>query len=86
VHTLKDTWNIEAREIRARGLSDCVEGSWETESAQECIQEWLELDEGDPGFQPLTQEEIAALIFFYLFSSALPIFIKFSIYLFSKFF
>jgi hypothetical protein len=38
-----------------------------------CIQDWLELDEGDPGFQLLTEEEIAAVIFFYLFSSALYI-------------
>jgi hypothetical protein len=41
-----------------------------TETTQENIQEWLELDEGDPGFQLLTEEEISALIF-YLFSSAL---------------
>jgi hypothetical protein len=40
----------------------------ETESK---IQDWLELDEGDPGFQFLTEEEIAAVIIFYLFSSAL---------------
>jgi hypothetical protein len=44
----------------------------ETETAQENIQDWLQLDEGDPGFQLLTEEEIAAVIFFYLFSSALP--------------
>jgi hypothetical protein len=45
----------------------------ETETKQENIQDWLELDEGDPGFQLLTEEEIAAVIFLYLFSSALPI-------------
>jgi hypothetical protein len=28
VHILKDTWDLGARGIRARGLSDCVEGSW----------------------------------------------------------
>jgi hypothetical protein len=43
----------------------------ETETMQENIQDWLELDEGDPGFQLLTEKEIAAVIFFYLFSSAL---------------
>jgi hypothetical protein len=32
----------------------------ETETTQENIQNWLELDEGDPGFQLLTVEEIAA--------------------------
>jgi hypothetical protein len=49
----------------------------ETESTQENIQDWLELDKGDPGFQLLTEEEIAAVIFFYLFSSALHISLNF---------
>jgi hypothetical protein len=43
-------------------------GSWQaaggTEVMQENISDWLELDEGDPGFQLLTQEEIAAVIFY----------------------
>jgi hypothetical protein len=38
---------------------------------QENIQEWFELD-GDTGFQFMTEEETVAVIFFYLFSSALP--------------
>jgi hypothetical protein len=46
----------------------------QTETTQENIQDWLELDEGDPGFQFLVEEEIAAVIFFC------------SIYLLSKFF
>ena len=45
----------------------------ETETAQANIQDWLELDQGGPGFQLLTGEEIAAVILLYLFSSALPI-------------
>jgi hypothetical protein len=32
----------------------------ETETTEENIQVWLELDEGDHGFQPLTKEETAA--------------------------
>jgi hypothetical protein len=36
----------------------------ETEAKQENIQEWLQLDEGDPGLQLLTEEEIAAVIYF----------------------
>jgi hypothetical protein len=44
-----------------------------TEIVQENIQDWFQLDERDPGFQLLTEEEFAAVIFFYLFSSALPI-------------
>jgi hypothetical protein len=46
---------------------------------QENIQDWLELDEGDPGFQPVTEEEIPAVIFF-LCSSALRILLNFSIW------
>jgi hypothetical protein len=39
----------------------------DTETTQENIQDWLDLDEGDPGLQFLTQEEIAAVIFFIYF-------------------
>jgi hypothetical protein len=42
----------------------------EAETMQENIQDWLKLDE-EPEFQFLTEEEIVAVIFFYLFSSAL---------------
>jgi hypothetical protein len=38
----------------------------ETETTQENIQDWLQLDEGDPGFQLLTEAEIAGVIFFVL--------------------
>jgi hypothetical protein len=50
----------------------------ETETTQENIQDWLELDEGVPRFQLLTEEEIAAVIFLYLFSSPLPMLLHFS--------
>jgi hypothetical protein len=49
----------------------------ETENMQENIQNGLQLDEGDPRLQLLTEEETAAVIFFYLFSSALPILLNF---------
>jgi hypothetical protein len=39
----------------------------ETEMTQENIKDLLQLDEGDRGFQLLTEEEITAVIFFYLF-------------------
>jgi hypothetical protein len=39
----------------------------ETETTQENIQDWLQLGEGDPGFQLLTEREIAEVIFFLLF-------------------
>jgi hypothetical protein len=39
----------------------------ETETKQENIQDWLELDEGDLIFLLLTEEEIAVVIFFCLY-------------------
>jgi hypothetical protein len=56
----------------------------ETETTRENIQDWLQLDEGDPGFQLLTEEEIAAVIFLFIFISTT--YITFPMYLFSKFF
>jgi hypothetical protein len=40
----------------------------ETETTQENTQDRIELYKGDPGFQLLTEEEFALIIFFYLFS------------------
>jgi hypothetical protein len=34
----------------------------ETETTQENIHDWIELDEGEPGFQLLTEEEIDTVI------------------------
>jgi hypothetical protein len=53
---------------------------------QENIQDWLALDEGDPGFQLLTEEEIAAMVFFYSFSSALPVLLNFPFFFVGLFF
>jgi uncharacterized protein YehS (DUF1456 family) len=39
----------------------------ETETTEENIQDWLQLDEGDTGFQLLTEEEIASVIFFFIY-------------------
>jgi hypothetical protein len=36
----------------------------ETDTTQENIQDWLELDEGGPGFQLLTEEDNSAVTFF----------------------
>jgi hypothetical protein len=36
----------------------------ETETTQENIRDWLQLDEGDPGLKLLTEKEIAAVIWF----------------------
>jgi hypothetical protein len=59
----------------------------ETETTRENIRDWLQLDEGGPGFQLLTEEEIAAVIFFLLFIFITTVYIiTFSIYMFHKFF
>jgi hypothetical protein len=52
----------------------------ETETTQENIQDWLQLDEGDAKFLLLTEEEIAAVLFISISTTCT---IKFSIYLFS---
>jgi hypothetical protein len=71
-----------ARGIRARGLSDCVEGSW-----RDWIHpDWLELDEGDPGFQLLTGRNYGSDICCCLFSSVLSILFIFPFIYFLSFF
>jgi hypothetical protein len=50
----------------------------------ETTQDWLELDEGDPGFQLLTGEEIAAMIFLFILITTTYINKK-CMYLFSNF-
>jgi hypothetical protein len=47
---------------------------------QENINGWLEMDEGNPGFRPLTEAETAAMILFILISTTYTII--FSMYLF----
>jgi hypothetical protein len=56
----------------------------ETETRQGNIQDWLQLDEGDPGFQLVTEEEFAAVIIVIFIS--ITYIIKRSIYLFPKLF
>jgi hypothetical protein len=58
----------------------------ETDTTQENIKDWLELDDGDPGFQLLTEEDISAVTYFLFIFISTTYFIKFSIYLFSNFF
>jgi hypothetical protein len=48
----------------------------ETESTQENIQDWLELNVGDPELQLMTARNYCSN-FFYLLSTAPPIFSKF---------
>jgi hypothetical protein len=56
----------------------------ETETTQENIHVWLQLGEGDPGFQLLTKEEIAPVIYI-LISISIAYIIKFP-YIFVLFF
>jgi hypothetical protein len=55
----------------------------ETETMQENIKDWVELDEGNPGFQHLTGRNCSSVLFFFISTTCI---IQFSIYLFSKFF
>jgi hypothetical protein len=54
----------------------------ETGTTQENIQNCLKLEYGDPKFWLLTDEKFAAVIFFNLFSSLLPILLNFSLFCF----
>jgi hypothetical protein len=65
----KILFTFEYRLLRAAG---------ETETTEKNIQDWLELDEGDSGFQLLTEEQITVVTSFYLFSSVLPMLLNFS--------
>jgi hypothetical protein len=42
-----------------------LKAAGETKTSQENIQDWLQLDEGDPGSELLTKEENAAVIFLF---------------------
>jgi hypothetical protein len=57
----------------------------ETETTQENIQDWLQLDGGDPGFQLLTEEEIAAVVLFLFIFISTAYIIKIFTYWFYKF-
>jgi hypothetical protein len=52
----------------------------------ETMQDWLKLDERDHGSQLPTEKEIATLIILFVYFTNTTYIIKFSIYLFSKFF
>jgi hypothetical protein len=87
VHTLKDTWDLGKEGLEQENFQSVLRAAGETETTQENIQNWLELDEGDPGFQLLIEEEIAAVIFFFhLFSSALSVLLNFPFICFVSFF
>jgi hypothetical protein len=73
--------------FRSKRTFRLLRAAGETETTQENIQDWLELAEEDSGFQFLTKEGIAAVIFLYFFIFISTICtIKFSISLFYKFF
>jgi hypothetical protein len=60
-----------------------LRASGETETTKENIQEWLELNEGDPGFQLVTEEEIALVIYFsFYFHKHYPYYYIFRLFVF----
>jgi hypothetical protein len=67
IHTLKDTWDL-----GARGLSDCVEGIWRDWNQPRKYPRLAWAGWRRPWISAW-QEQIAAEISFYLFSSALSI-------------
>jgi hypothetical protein len=77
---------LEQKGLEQHDFQTVLRADEETETTQENIQDWFELDEGDPGFQLPTEEEIAAVIYFlFIFISTICI-TKLSIYLFSNLF
>jgi hypothetical protein len=48
-----------------RPFQTVLRAAGETETTQENIQDWLELDEGDPGFQLLTGRNCCSDFFIY---------------------
>jgi hypothetical protein len=61
------TWDLgrqmchsDSEGLEHKDFQTVLRAAGETETKQENIQDWLELDEGGPGFQLLTEEEIAA--------------------------
>jgi hypothetical protein len=66
-------WIYEKEGLEQGDFQAVLRAAGETETTQENIKDWLQLDEEDPGFQLLTEEEIA-VIFVYLFSPSLPIY------------
>jgi hypothetical protein len=70
--------------LEQEGFQTVLRTAAETVTTQGNIQDWLELDEGAPGFQLLTEEEITAVIFFIHFISTTYItkFLIFSVFFF----
>jgi hypothetical protein len=52
--------DIDFERLEQEEFQTVLKAAGGTETTQGHIQDWLELDEGDPGFQLLTEEEIAA--------------------------
>jgi hypothetical protein len=52
--------------LEQEGFQTVLRAAGVMEITQENIQDWLELHERDPGFQLLREEEIAAVIFFFI--------------------
>jgi hypothetical protein len=68
-------WYLGARGLRERGLTDCqavLRAAGETETSQGNIQDRVQLSEGDPVLQLLTQEETAEVMFLFILPLALP--------------
>jgi hypothetical protein len=81
-----ETFCLQQEGLEQEGSQIVLRAAGETETTQENIQDWLQLDEGDTGFQLLTYEEIVAVIFLNLFSSELLVLLHFPFICFLRFF
>jgi hypothetical protein len=74
VYTVKDTWDLGPTGIRARGLSDCVEGSWrDCKNARKIFKIGLSWMKETLDFSFCQRNKLLQR-YFYLFSSALPLY------------
>jgi hypothetical protein len=76
---------LEQDGLEQEDFQTVLRAAGETETTQENIQDWLELDEGDTGFQLLTGGNCCSDIFLFIFISTTYT-IKLSVYLCSKLF
>jgi hypothetical protein len=82
IHTSKDTWNLEEEVLEKKTFGQCWGQLGGLNPTQENTQDWLELDEEHPEFQLLTEEEIAAMIFLFIFISTTSLHFAFICFIF----
>jgi hypothetical protein len=80
ITSFKSKWDLAARGVRAREISDCVEGSWRDFNHERKYPRLASI------WTKETEEEIAAVICFYLFPSTLTVLLNLPFICFLSFF